>query len=35
MREFVLVTIGFILGSAIGVHGLVDIFNKVLKLFNF
>ena len=35
MKEFLLVAVGFILGSAIGVDGLVDIFNKVLKLFNF
>jgi len=34
MKELLWVALGFILGSAIGVHGLVDIFNKVLKLFN-
>jgi hypothetical protein len=35
MKEFLWVGLGFILGSAIGVHGLIDIFNKVLKLFSF
>ena len=29
MKEFVLVAIGFILGCAIGVQGLVDLFHKV------
>jgi hypothetical protein len=34
MKEFLWVALGFILGSAIGIDGLVDIFNKILKLFN-
>ena len=35
MKEFVLVTIGFVLGDAIGVHGLISIYYKVVNLFNF
>ena len=35
MKEFLWVALGFILGSAIGVHGLMEIVDKVLKLFNF
>ena len=34
MKEFVLVAVGFILGCAIGVQGLVELFHKVLKVFN-
>ena len=33
MKEFLLVSVGFILGSAIGVEGIVDIINKVVGLF--
>lgn len=33
MREFILVVIGFFLGAAIGVHGLMDIINKVAAQF--
>lgn len=33
MKEFLLVSLGFILGDAIGVHGLVSIYQKVLILF--
>ena len=33
MREFILVAIGFFLGAAIGVHGLMDIVNKVVAQF--
>lgn len=35
MKEFVLVAIGFILGDAMGVAGLVELFHKVVNLFNF
>lgn len=35
MKEFLLVALGFILGAAIGVSGLVQIINKVLELFKF
>jgi hypothetical protein len=35
MKGFVLVTLGFILGDAIGVHGLTSIGHKVANLFNF
>jgi hypothetical protein len=33
MKEFILVTIGFFLGAAIGVHGLMDIVSKVATQF--
>lgn len=33
MKEFILVVVGFVLGSAIGVDGLMDIVNKVVGLF--
>ena len=33
MKEFILVVVGFVLGSAIGVAGLMDIVNKVVGLF--
>lgn len=33
MKEFLLVSVGFILGSAIGVEGIIDIVNKVVELF--
>lgn len=33
MREFILVTIGFILGDAIGLGGIGDICSKVFNLF--
>jgi hypothetical protein len=35
VKEFLLVALGFILGAAIGVSGLVQIINKVLELFKF
>lgn len=35
MKEFVLVTLGFILGDTIGVHGLISIGHKVANLFDF
>lgn len=35
MKEFLLVALGFILGAAMGITGLVDLFHKVLNLFNF
>ena len=34
MKEFLLVMIGFILGSAIGVDGFMEIVNKVIGLFS-
>jgi hypothetical protein len=33
MREFALVAIGFALGSAIGLHGLMGIINEVVAQF--
>jgi hypothetical protein len=33
MKEFMLVAIGFFLGAAIGVHGLMDIVSKVVAQF--
>ena len=33
MKELVLVVVGFVLGSAIGVEGITDIFNKIVGLF--
>ena len=33
MREFVLVAVGFVLGDAIGVAGIMDIGTKVIGLF--
>ena len=35
MREFFLVAIGFVLGSAIGMHGLIELVHKVLNELNF
>jgi len=34
MKEFILVTIGFIFGAAIGVSGVTDICNKVIGIFS-
>tara|TARA_B100000085_G_scaffold228079_1_gene214027 strand:- start:474 stop:578 length:105 start_codon:yes stop_codon:yes gene_type:complete len=33
MREFVLVAVGFVLGDAIGVDGILDIGTRVVNLF--
>ena len=33
MREIVLVAVGFVLGDAIGVSGIMDIGSKVMGLF--
>jgi len=33
MKEFILVAVGFILGDAIGVGGVIDICSKVVGLF--
>lgn len=35
MKEFLLVALGFILGAAMGMSGLIQLFNKVLELFKF
>lgn len=35
MKEFILVVVGFILGDAMGIAGIVDLAHKVLKLFSF
>jgi len=35
VREFVLIFIGFVLGDAMGVAGIVDLGHKVAKLFGF
>lgn len=35
MKEFLLVAIGFILGAAMGMSGLIQLINKVLELFKF
>jgi len=33
MREFVLVAVGFVLGDAIGITGIMDIGTRVVGLF--
>ena len=35
MKEFILVAVGFILGDAMGVAGIIDLAHKVSKLFSF
>jgi len=35
MKEFLLVVLGFILGAAMGMSGLIQLINKVLELFKF
>ena len=35
MKEFVLIFIGFVLGDAMGIAGIVDLGHKVAKLFGF
>jgi len=35
MKEFLLVALGFILGAAMGMSGLIQLINKVLELFKF
>lgn len=35
MKEFLLVALGFILGAAMGMSGLLQLINKVLELFKF
>ena len=35
VKEFLLVAIGFILGAAMGMTGLLQLINKVLDLFKF
>ncbi len=34
MKEVILIFIGFVLGDAIGINGVVDIWNKIVLLFN-
>jgi len=33
MKEFILVSVGFILGDAIGIGGILDVCDKVVGLF--
>jgi len=33
MREFILIVIGFVLGDAIGITGIMDIGSRVIGLF--
>ena len=33
MKDFLFVVVGFIFGAALGVQGVIDIANKVVRLF--